>query len=272
MSTLQEQTQLAQAAIKPTSLGDLNAVQLMRRFDSKYVIPETWLPELISALANDMRILEVEGKWDCGYQNVYYEFPNDQFLTDHLRGKARRMKIRSRTYTTNGLAFLEVKQRFPGGKTVKNRILRPEGAGRVLSQSELSFLGEYVENPAALEPRLTGAFRRLTLVDFNKSERITLDRHLESGLIGQGEQMLMPGLAVVEIKQPRPDRYGPAQQWFKSKTERRGVIARETSVSKYTVARLSCDDRIAGRTYLATYRRLQEASSWAKDLQAQSRP
>jgi hypothetical protein len=262
----------AQTALPRTSLADLNAVQLMRRFDSKYVIPESWLSELILALSEDMHILEVEGQWDCRYQNVYYEFPDDQFLTDHLRGKARRMKIRTRSYGTNGLAFLEVKQRFPGGKTVKQRILRSEGEGLSFAQNELDFLRAFVAKPEMLEPRLEGAFQRLTLVDFKKSERITLDRSLSSNLIAQPPSALMQGLAVVEIKQTRPDRYGPAQQWFRSKTERRGLIARETSVSKYTVARLSCDDRIAGRTYLATHRRLQEACSWAKDLQAQSRP
>lgn len=269
---LTAQIQQAKTALTRTSLGELSAVQLMRRFDSKYVIPEFWLPELILALSDDMRILHVEGQWDCRYENVYYEFPDDQFLTDHLRGKARRMKIRTRTYGSNGLAFLEVKQRFPGGKTVKHRILRSEGAGLSFAQNELDFLRAYVAKPEMLEPRLEGAFQRLTLVDFKKSERITLDRSLSSNLIAQTPNALMPGLAVVEIKQSRPDRYGPAQQWFRSKTVRRGLIARVTSVSKYTVARLNCDDSIAGRAYLATHRRLQEACSWAKDLQAQSRP
>ena len=39
-------------------------------------------------------------------------------------------------------------------------------------------------------------------------------------------------------------------------------------MSKYTMARLDRDPDIAGRAYLATYRRLQDAQSWAGDLQA----
>ena len=36
--------------VRRTSLKDLNSVQLMRRFDSKFVVPESWIPELVIAL------------------------------------------------------------------------------------------------------------------------------------------------------------------------------------------------------------------------------
>lgn len=258
--------------VRRTSLKDLNSVQLMRRFDSKFVVPESWIPELVIALEPSTHILEVDGQCFSDYENVYYETPDDLFLTDHLRGKARRMKIRTRKYSTNGLMFLEVKQRFPGGKTMKNRIDRGQSQGLVMSEEEMRFLQSHSDVAAALEPRIQGDFSRFTLVDFDRKERITVDRNLSSNLMGQEEHSLLKGMAVIEIKQPRPDRYGPAQMWLRTRRNRKGVVGRKTRISKYTMARLTCDKNIAGRTYLATHRRLQEACSWTKDLQAQSRP
>ena len=67
-------------------------------------------------------VLEVADQVECRYDNLYFELPGEQFLQDHLRGKARRMKVRSRTYGSNGLTFLEVKERIPGGRTEKHRM------------------------------------------------------------------------------------------------------------------------------------------------------
>lgn len=247
-----------------TSLDDLSDVQLMRRFDTKYVVPEAWAPDLIRALSPACKLLEVAGEWDCEYRNTYFELPGDPFLQDHLRGKARRMKVRERHYVCNRLSFIEVKRRLPGGRTTKERMPR-EAPFSPLNASELAFLSGHLTQGDSLEPRLSGSFRRMTLVDFDRKERITLDRNLGAALVGEAEAGLLDGLIVVEVKQARPDRYGPAQRWLKSKDNRRGIIGRKTRISKYTVARLACDPSIAGRTYLSTYRRLEDARLWAEN-------
>ena len=115
MNTWIEDLKTACSALPRTGLERMDSVQLMRRFDSKYVVPESWLPEMIEAMQGHAHLLEVEGQWDSAYSNVYFEPPGDDFLMDHLRGKARRMKVRTRTYGSNGLSFLEVKRRLPGG-------------------------------------------------------------------------------------------------------------------------------------------------------------
>ena len=268
MNTLTETLASACSALSRTGLNNMDSVELLRRFDSKYVVPESWLPELVQAVAINSRILEVNGEIDARYENLYYELPGEKFLEDHLRGKARRMKVRERLYGNNDRTFLEVKRRFPGGKTVKERMERGQGFKAGFNGEEQAFLEKHVKMEAGLEPRLYGSFQRLTLVDFDRRERITLDRGLHCGLVGEEPKPLLQGLAIIEIKQPRPDRYGPAQRWLKSQDERQGVVARKTRVSKYAMARLECDPDIAARTYLATYRRLQDARSWAEDLQA----
>ena len=270
MKTWIEKLNSACSALPRTGLERMDSVQLMRRFDAKYVVPESWLPGLVEAMAPHAHLLEVDGQWDAPYHNLYFERPGDDFLLDHLRGKSRRMKVRTRTYGSNGLSFLEVKRRLPGGRTIKDRMLR-KGEGQFgFNAEEQAFLAEHVRDSAQLEPRLHGDFQRLTLVDFDRKERVTVDRNLTCGLHGEAPQPLLAGLAIIEVKQPRPDRYGPAQRWLREKDGRHGIVGRKTRVSKYTVSRLKCDPNIAGRTYLATYRRLQDARAWAEDLQAQT--
>ena len=246
----------------------MDAVQLMRRFDTKYVVPDIWLPALMEAMSAHAHVLSVSGQLESRYANLYFELPGDPFLQDHLRGKARRMKVRSRTYESNGLSFLEVKERQPGGRTIKSRMKRSVEKTELLDQAELDFLAPHVREVGALEPRLNGAFLRTTLVDFERKERVTIDRNLEAGMVGGPDRPLLKGLAVIEVKQPRPDRYSPVQKWLRNLDNRKGLIGRSTRISKYTMARLDQDQDIAGRAYLATYRQLQEAQSWAEQLQA----
>lgn len=267
-NTLTDTLASAVAGLPATDLAALDTVQLMRRFDTKYVIPETWLPDLIGAMTGHAHVLSVGGQAECAYDNLYFEMPGDQFLQDHLRGKARRMKVRRRTYASNGQSFLEVKQRLPGGRTVKNRMAYQTEDPATLGREEMDFLLPHLAQAESLKPRLHGAFLRTTLVDFTRKERVTVDRSLQTALFGDTMVPLLEGLVVIEVKQPRPDRYSPVQRWLRSRKDRKGLIGRNTRVSKYTMARLECDADIAGRAYLATYRRLQEAQSWAGDLQA----
>ena len=271
-NTLTDELAASVAALPRTSLDAMEAVQLMRRFDTKYVLPESWLPDLFATMAPHAHVLDVAGQVECHYDNLYFELPGDQFLQDHLRGKTRRMKVRARTYGSNGLTFLEVKERIPGGRTEKHRMACPEGVASTLTEAQSRFLEDHLDRARELEARLNGSFLRTTLVDFDRQERVTIDRSLEAGLIDQDIKPLLEGLAVIEIKQSRPDRYTPLQKWLRNLAGRKGAIGRSTRMSKYTMARLDRDPDIAGRAYLATYRRLQGARSWAEDLQTQTRP
>lgn len=257
----------AREALPVTDLSALDSVQLMRRFDTKYVVPESWLPDLLDRMAEHVSILVVNGVRESVYENLYFELPGDPFLSDHLRGRARRMKIRQRHYSSNGQTFLEVKQRFPGGRTVKERAQMAQPHSGTWTGEDLAFLDRHMENPARLEAKLTGSFRRMTLVDFNRSERVTIDRHLNTGLFGRDAVPMLPGLAVIEVKQPRPDHQSPVQSWLRG-LRGQGILARRTRMSKYAIGRLQCEPDIPARMYLAAHRRLKEASSLALDLQA----
>ena len=250
------------SALPQTGLEDLDNVQLMRRFDTKFVVPEIWLPGLVEALAPHSHVLSVAGEIECRYDNLYFELPGDKFLIDHLKGKARRMKIRKRRYASNDKTFLEVKKRLPGRRTFKERMETSNGMAPNFNAEEQAFLGARLRKADQLIPQLTGGFKRTTFIDFERNERVTVDRNLDAGLVGEHTAPLLKGMAIIELKQPRPDRYSPIQFWLRSLEQRKGIIGRKTSMSKYAVARLSRDNSIAGRAYISTYRRLMDAQSW----------
>ena len=83
-STLTDELAASVASLPRTSLDAMEAVQLMRRFDTKYVLPESWLPDLFTTMAPHANALEVAGQVGCRYDNLYFELPGEQFLQDHL--------------------------------------------------------------------------------------------------------------------------------------------------------------------------------------------
>ena len=221
------------ATLPTTDLGALDAVQLMRRFDTKYVVPETWLPDLIASMGDYAHVLSVDGEAECRYDNLYYELPGDRFLQDHLRGKARRMKIRKRHYTSNDLAFLEVKERLPGGRTVKERIATSSNISQPLSAEEVAFLGTRLRNAEEhIEPRLSGGFYRTTVVDFEPHR--TGDRGPQPQcrqVLGESQTPhCSKGLAVIEVKQPqsRPLQPHPTLAAEARQPAARASLARKT--------------------------------------------
>ena len=60
-NTLTEDLAASVATLPRTSLDAMDAVQLMRRFDTKYVLPESWLPDLFETMAPHAHVLEVDG-------------------------------------------------------------------------------------------------------------------------------------------------------------------------------------------------------------------
>lgn len=259
--------ELIEEALTPferTSLEALSSVALLRRFDSKFVVPSAWIPMLLVGLQRDCQLLEVEGKWNTQYDNLYFESPNDACLVDHLRGKGHRFKIRSRSYSTSGVTYLEVKERMHNGRTIKHRLQRSAQAtwsAHPFTPEEQRFLIASLPDNGLLTPALQNSFDRITLANFERGERITIDRNLEFE-DASGRRSGLKGLAVIELKQPRKTRSTPLHNLLKSWSHgvhRQGVLGRSTRVSKYTVARLRCDPDLRRRTYGATLRGLERA-------------
>ncbi len=208
----------------PISLGEMKDVSLMRRVDTKYVVHSRLLASILGHVTERYRALEIAQLRTMRYESQYFDTLAYRFFNDHHNGKAGRTKIRKRTYVDSDLSFLEIKYKDAKGVTKKKR-MAVEGQSAQLSTSDREFIDRQTNEEFELQSTIRNRFRRLTLVDIDRSERVTFDWDLSSAL---GSAVLEhDDLAIVEIKQGRFDRHAPIVKAL------RAVGARPYRVSKY---------------------------------------
>ena len=112
------------ALIQFTSHGldDLNAAKLMNRVDSKFILPISFLPEVLSQLTSHYSVLEINNNRISRYQNKYFDTPDMTLYNNHHNGRLNRYKVRRRRYVDTDTEFLEVKLKNNKKRTIKNRI------------------------------------------------------------------------------------------------------------------------------------------------------
>ena len=182
----------------PISLGEMDAVQLMNRTDTKFVFHTSILGELLDMSWEQYRVLQIDEIRTFQYNSLYYDTENLNLYLAHHNGKRPRFKVRFREYVETGTVFLEVKRKTNRERTRKCRI-EVEKTEMELSDRSI----EYIEEQAPLQaslliPALWTIFRRITLVGRNNPERITIDHDL-SFRHGDLEKQL-PFLTICEVK------------------------------------------------------------------------
>lgn len=216
----------ALARFAPIGLAEMDAVALMNRVDTKYVLGAGQLPALLAALAGDYRVLEVRGVRLNHYHTLYFDTPDLDLYARHHAGRAERFKVRSRAYLDSGASFLEVKRKTNKGRTVKER-MRTEALLTRITPEAARFVDGLAPAAPYLGPVLANAFARITLVGRQHPERATIDLDLR---FQAGDLHLsLTGVAVVEIKQERADRTSPLI------AQMRALGIRPTAFSKYCV-------------------------------------
>ncbi len=199
---------------------------LLRRTDTKFLVPERLLGPLLSSLKGDYLLLGEGGP--SAYQTLYLDTPDLQSFHDHRRGRRLRDKVRVRDYLEHAVSFLEVKSRRSELLTVKRRRERPRGAEE-LGEGERAFLAASCRMPTAdLRPAARVDYHRATLVAARDTERVTVDVDLAVGRHDARERLA--GIAIVEVKQPAFSVSTPAMRAL------RRLGLRWLSVSKYCTA------------------------------------
>lgn len=179
------------------SLDEMKKVRLMNRTDTKYV---TTVPRFMMLLeeAKDFYFVQrIDGECIMPYYTLYYDTPDSAMYMEHLRGRKRRQKIRIRRYECSEMSFWEIKNKNNKGRTQKVRIpydsTDPVGLG--------DFIGKYGNYPLSeLSERIENRFRRITLVNRNLTERLTIDTQLRFHNLLTEETCLMNGLVIIELK------------------------------------------------------------------------
>ena len=117
--------------VDPIGLDELIALaELQTRVDRKYFVPAEVFQQLISELADEMRVLEIDGRRTFGYESVYFDTPQLSTYRAHLQRRRQRFKARTRTYTDTGLTHVRGQADRRAGETVKQRVPLPGRAPR----------------------------------------------------------------------------------------------------------------------------------------------
>lgn len=187
------------AGYAPISLAEMEAVALLRRVDTKYVLPAGQLLQALSNLQDHYRVLAVEGCRLNRYHNLYFDTPDFELFHQHHKQQRERYKVRCREYVDTQLTYLEVKRKNNRDQTIKSRLQTPAFVDDLAHQGREFLQGNYPYEDQRLQPVLWNDFRRITLVSRQSIERLTLDINLEFS--NGWEQIGLPGVAVAEVKQ-----------------------------------------------------------------------
>jgi hypothetical protein len=184
----------------------MDAVKLMDRTDTKFVFSAQQLPTILKQLKNNFRILEVEGVRQSRYETLYFDTPDFQFYHRHQTKKLNRYKVRARKYVESDVNFLEIKFKNIKGRTVKERIKTSEINQFFEShQEEAKFIERKTGvNCERIQPALWVNYNRITLVNNNHSERLTIDVGLN--FEWEGEVADYSFLVIAELKQGKAER------------------------------------------------------------------
>jgi hypothetical protein len=184
----------------PVSLGDITSVRLMYRTDTKYILQAARLPIFLRKASGDYLIQEIEGRRIALYETEYYDTSSLNFYHDHLKGRLNRCKVRRRTYCDCNLHYLEIKRKINTGLTKKHR-LKLDNLADISGTSSSEFVKKYCATDLfLLFPVIINRFNRITLVNREKTERVTLDFDLRFTSTGGENEKCIPNIVIVEIK------------------------------------------------------------------------
>lgn len=189
-------------AMKPITLGEMKDVKLMNRVDTKYLVTSDELLSILKGIREDYYAQEVEGNRLSPYSTVYYDTPDLKMYTIHHDRHLVRDKVRVRTYVDSHLTFCEVKHKTNKGRTKKKRIEIQPGIDIIQNPETVAFLAEKQPYPVgSLQPSLETAFARFTLVNYEKTERLTIDCNCVFNNLVTGTTATMDPLVIMELKQ-----------------------------------------------------------------------
>ncbi|MBP5770733.1 MAG: polyphosphate polymerase domain-containing protein [Bacteroidaceae bacterium] len=163
--------------LSPISLDDMSGIKLMNRTDTKFVTNKRKLSELLELAQGQYFAQQIDGQRIANYRTTYWDTPSHRFFLEHHNARAPRQKIRVRTYLDSNLTFLEVKTKNNHGRTKKKRITVPSQERQdVVDAGGTPFIqGLTGATFDDIIPTVQNQFQRITLVNYGKTERLTID-------------------------------------------------------------------------------------------------
>lgn len=195
---------------------------LINRVDTKFFFEENYLDDILSSIYEAYSIIDYGHGLINNYFTEYFDTKDFLFYKHHHNRKNKRLKLRFRSYVNSEIDYFEVKKKIYK-RTVKER-----------KKIEKEFLDDNLELfrikrniEDEIETKLFTKFNRITFVNNDKSERVTLDFNLEF-LIDE-KNVKLPNIIILELKQERLNRTSKLFKILRDKN------IRKSKFSKYFV-------------------------------------
>ncbi len=185
----------------PIRLDQMGNQKLLNRVDTKFLFDAAYLPQLLEEVQSEYSVLEINETTLQPYQTLYFDTPEFDNYFDHHNGKRPRFKIRMRKYLNSKDTFLEIKEKDNKNRTKKSR-LEIMDITTELSPEHYQFIREvYKPGFMPLKAVIWNRYNRLTLVNKNSLERVTID--LNYNAFNQNGYISWGKFAIAEIKQDK---------------------------------------------------------------------
>lgn len=239
----------------PITLEEMDSVKLLNRIDTKYLTDEANLVRVLEdATAAGYRALIADGEKISPYNSIYYDTAGLKMFLDHHNRRLVRQKVRTRVYLNSGEAFLEIKRKNNHGRTKKKRTHIPQTEMMDFSAdaAAVAYLAKHSAfTVEMLSPVLSTAFRRITLVNPAKTERLTIDTSLNFTNFRTGHKASLEDAVIIELKQE-----GHAASQMK------GILLahriKPTRVSKYCIAETLTDPSAKSNRFKLKVRKIEK--------------
>ncbi|MCT4589483.1 MAG: polyphosphate polymerase domain-containing protein [Carboxylicivirga sp.] len=232
-----------------TSLEEMGRANLLNRVDTKYIVSPAVLAEVLSQHIEDYEVLMINDKVSLAYDTIYFDTKNLDMYKEHHNGKTHRYKVRYRQYEETGDKFIEVKEKVKS-RTIKER-LRIDNFTYPIAKGLESLVNDCTPYVAKyLEPKISTKFNRITLVNKNTCERITIDLNVRFNN-AEGESYSLGNCAIVEIKRDKEDVYSSLARSLK----KQGVLP--MSISKYCLGTIALNGKVKYNRFKPRLRKVE---------------
>ncbi|MBI2279092.1 MAG: polyphosphate polymerase domain-containing protein [Bacteroidetes bacterium] len=217
------------------TLSEMDAVKLMDRTDTKFVFNRIELSDILNQLQPFYKVLEVNGNKVSKYESLYFDTPKFEMYHKHQSGKLNRHKVRFRKYVESNLKFFEVKFKNNKGRTIKTRVKQDQIDNIIQHQAQELLIKKTTHTSENLEPKIWVNYTRITLVNKNSPERVTIDLNLH--FVKDHQVKNIDNLIIAEVKQDKSSS-SPFLKLMKK------LHIRQGSVSKYCFGVITFFDNI----------------------------
>ncbi len=178
------------------------------------------------------------------------------FYHEHHNGRSPRQKVRVRTYMDTDITFLEVKTENNHGRTKKKRVEVPCQKISAENGNEEFLQGLVHKGLDDMHPTVRNQFRRITLVNYGKTERLTIDFDVHFLNEETGLQAETGNLVIIELKRDG-NVYSPVLDIL------RELRIKPSGFSKYCIGSVMTNSKLKRNTFkprLVDLRRLSGAA------------